>query len=167
MDGNVLKPAVDQTMRKLWIIWGALLGSLIILLGVCRFIAPSLEAGLGGDFPLDLLRNILLGVGILTLFGAGFFRKWMLRTRFGGPVSSPFSHASASNQVTVLNRYTLAVVVAWAMAESIGIYGVVLFLLGKQFMTLFVFAILAVAGLLAYRPNRHELEQLLFAEKRI
>jgi hypothetical protein len=64
-----------------------------------------------------------------------------------------------------LARYTTAMVVALALCESIGIFGLVLFLLGDTYRTLHAFISLSAVSMVYYRPKLEELETLCVTMK--
>ena len=53
-----------------------------------------------------------------------------------------------------------------AISESIGVHGFVLFLLGGDFKTLYIFIFISAIAMLVYRPKVEELGQLAIAMKR-
>jgi len=69
-----------------------------------------------------------------------------------------------SNQASPIAKYATAMVVSLALSESIGIYGFVLFLLGDNFRTLYIFVGISALAMLFYRPKREELETLAMGE---
>jgi len=54
-------------------------------------------------------------------------------------------------------------IVSLALSESIGIYGLVLFLLGDSFQTLYIFISISALAMFFYRPKREDLETLAIA----
>jgi hypothetical protein len=54
------------------------------------------------------------------------------------------------------SRYLAAVIVSMALVESIGLFGVALFLLGDGLNTLYIFTGLAALGFILYRPKPSE-----------
>ena len=64
------------------------------------------------------------------------------------------------------NRYLLTVAVSMLMAESIGLLGFVLFMLGDDYNSLYIFSGLAVLGLVLYRPKQEEYESIVEALSR-
>lgn len=68
-----------------------------------------------------------------------------------------------SDQPSFLAKYTTAVIVSLVLSESIGIYGFVLFLLGDDFRTLYIFIGISALAMFFYRPKREELETLAIA----
>jgi hypothetical protein len=57
--------------------------------------------------------------------------------------------------------YTKATVITLALAESIGIFGLVLFFLGDSFQVLYLFIAVSAAVMFYYRPKRDELEAFI------
>jgi hypothetical protein len=54
------------------------------------------------------------------------------------------------------HRYLTAVIVSMALVENIGILGIILFLLGDGYNTLYIFTGLAALGFVLYRPKPSE-----------
>ena len=73
---------------------------------------------------------------------------------------------SRFNQPLFVGQYIPAVITTLALAESIGIYGLLLFLLGGDFKTLYTFIIVSALAMIFYRPKREELERLALAYKK-
>jgi uncharacterized membrane protein YccC len=48
-------------------------------------------------------------------------------------------------------------IVAWALLEGIGVFGLILFLLGKNPMDLYLLIMISAAAMLWYRPKKDEL----------
>ena len=51
-------------------------------------------------------------------------------------------------------------IVSLAMTESIGTYGLVLFILGKNQLDLYLFVLVSASTMLVYRPKRDEIVSL-------
>jgi hypothetical protein len=60
-----------------------------------------------------------------------------------------------------LQKYSAATIVALAMSESIGIYGLVLFFLGKNPTDLYLLILVSAAAMLVYRPRKDEMLSLV------
>jgi hypothetical protein len=52
-------------------------------------------------------------------------------------------------------------ILAWAMSESIGIFGLVLFLLAKNPTDLYLLILISAAAMLIYRPRKDDVIGLL------
>jgi len=154
------KAAIDKGMQTLWVIWAAMLGSLLVYVFICHQPGIGFKGVKGSDFPLGLLRNILFGMGVATWLLAYFMRRSMLSVRAGIPKPKPAERMVQWNGPSYIAKYATAVIVSLALSESIGIYGFVLFLLGAGFKTLYTFIGISALAMVFYRPKREELERL-------
>jgi hypothetical protein len=169
-EGNMLEETdrveLEKGLRILWTIWAAMLGSLFIYVFICHQVGEEIRGNTSPDFPIGLLKNILYGALIVTLFLAHLLRRFMLSGRFSSSEAKPFKPASISNQPALLAKYTIAVLVSLALCEGIGLYGVVLFFLGADLQTLYIFITISALSMFFYRPKMEELERLALIMKR-
>jgi len=135
---------MDRTLAVLKIVWMALLGSLAVYLIAGRLAVPTLTPRLGEEAQ-GTLRTALYALAFVTLIGAGVVRRLILAA--GGPASVP-------------QKYSSAVIASLAMSESVGIYGLVLSLLGKNATDLYLLAGISAAALFYFRPRKDELLSL-------
>jgi hypothetical protein len=159
------KDAIDKGMRILWFIWGAMVCSLLIYIFVCHQLGEGFGEGGGADVPVVLLRNIFFILAAAELVMSYFLRRFMLKDRPRTAGAAIVRRASALNQLPFLIQYFAAVVISLALSESIGIYGLVLFLLGGGFKTLYTFIAVSALAMVFYRPKRAEMERLAMAYK--
>lgn len=159
MEGVAEKGLFEKQLQILWIIWAGMLGALVIYVSICLLGGDAMRLS-ASSLPLDLMRDILYGIGILTLILTHFLRNFILGGRSGG--SGPMSSQSPSpaDQSSFVGKYVTAMIVSLALSESIGIYGFVLFLLGDDLRTVFIFNGIAALAMFFYRPKRKELERL-------
>ncbi len=147
----------DQEMDKglvvLKVIWFAMLMSLAVYLLVAFLLSttflPSINEGTFG-----ILRMVLYGVAFATLIGIRYFKKLVLSGK---------SQNQQLNQVypyPALQKYSTFTIIALAMSESIGIYGLVLFFLGKNPVDLYLLILISAVALFMYRPKKEELIRL-------
>jgi hypothetical protein len=59
-----------------------------------------------------------------------------------------------------MQKYTSAVIASLVMCEGVGIYGLILFLLGKDATDLYLLLGISAAAMVYYRPKREELVNL-------
>ncbi len=156
---------IEKGLRMLWIIWAAMLGSLFIYVFICHQAGEKIRGNTSPDFPIGLLKNILYGAVVVTLFLAHFFRRFMLTGRFSSPEAKFVKPASISNQPSLFAKYTIAVFVSLALCESIGLYGLVLFFLGDDLKTLYIFITISALSMFFYRPKMEELERIALIMK--
>jgi len=140
-------------MNRLWLLWAALLASLVIYLVIAERVAPSAR-------PLDTAsistRASLLLYGVaFAVFACAFgLRRLLLRP--AGPSIVP-----AADGPRTLARYTAAVLVSSALCESVAILALVLHLVGYDRTTVYSLILLSAAAMLMLRPRNAELERLL------
>jgi hypothetical protein len=152
------KDAIGKGMRVLWFMWAAMLISLLIYVFICYQPGIGFKGTEGTDVPIGLLRNILFGVAAAELIMSYVLRRFMLKGRL-----NMFSRSAAVSQPPVVGHYTAVVVISLAFSESVGIYGLVLFVLGGGFQTLYTFIGVAALAMVFYRPKREEMEKLAMA----
>lgn len=142
-------------------IWIAMLASLGVYMVVCEVMARSgMETiALGPDFPVEVFKMALFGVSLIALIIAFFLRKAMLN-----PKSSILS-PNNPGQHPAVGKYMVAMLISLAISESVGIYGLVLFLLTQDLMPLYQFLIISGAAMIYFRPKFEELENLAIAMK--
>ena len=158
----MLVPEEKETIEKGFllnlIIWGAMLASLFIYIIICHVAGDLIRETPNPEFPIALVRNILFGISAAELLLAYYLRNTMLRVRSNGADSLlEFDHPTA------LSRYTSAVIISLALCESIGLYGLVLFLLGDEYQNLYIFIGVAAIAMVFFRPKREELVELAVA----
>jgi F0F1-type ATP synthase membrane subunit c/vacuolar-type H+-ATPase subunit K len=157
--------AIEKGLLTLWIIWAAIMGSLLIYVFICHQFGDELRRDMGQNIPLPLMRNILYGIAIITLFLTHFMKRFLLGGTFGNTLSKSIKSGQGSNQPRFLAKYSTALIVSLGLSESIGIYGFVLFLLGADFQTLYIFIGVSALAIFAHRPKREEIETLAIAMK--
>ncbi len=149
---------LDRQFLSLWIIWAAMLSSLVIYVVICHLLEDSLRSGITVGFSLTTLRNILLGVSVAELLVIHSIRRAMTAPGSGRRDSRSKEPRPLIDKRVFMARYMTTVMVTLAIAESIGVYGLVLFLLGGGFNTLYIFILLSALAMVAYRPNTEEFE---------
>ena len=155
--------AIEKGLLTLWIIWAAIMGSLLIYVFICHQFGDEIRRDMGQNFPLPLMRNILYGIAIITLFLSHFLKRFLLGGTFGNTLSKSVKSGQDSNQPPFLAKYSTALIVALGLSESIAIYGFVLFLLGADFQTLYIFIGISALAIFVHRPKREEIETMAVA----
>jgi hypothetical protein len=155
--------ANEKTLLSLWIIWAAMAGSLLVYVFICYQFGEEIRRNMGHHFPVPLLRNTFYVITIITLFFTHFLKRRMLSGTSRASSSNALQPGPHSNQAPFLAKYTTALVVSLALSESIGIYGLVLFLLGDGFKTLYTFIGISALAIYFHRPKKEELDALVIA----
>ena len=146
-----------------WIIWSAMLVTLLIYVFICHLVGDGIRQSISPDFPLTMLRNVLGGIGLITLFMAHFVRRFILTPRTGGSESMSSKSPPLKDQSEVMGKYTAAMLLSLAFCESIAIFGMVLYFLGDSFQTLYIFTGISALGMFHYRPKQEEIINLVAA----
>ena len=133
------------------IIWLAMLASLGIYFVICQLAGDALRQHAGDEAFLDLMRRVLIGIAAAELIFTDFFRKWILKARPG------------MTAAMVVQRYSLMSLVSFAVAESIGIFGLVLYFLGDTKAYLYFLIAISALAMFYYRPRFGTLETLVAA----
>ena len=158
------KEAVQKGMKQLWLIWAAITASLLIYLYIVYAFGEEIRPPMGEDLPLELLRNILYGVSVMVLFLGHFIRKWIIKnTGFSAQLYK--DRKEFSNQPSYMMKYTAAVVASVALGESIAIFGLVLFLIGADYQTFYIFLAISACAMVFFRPKRAEIDELARADR--
>lgn len=142
---------LDKGLMTMNVIWFAMLFSLAVYLLVAMQIGDTIEVALEPQI-LDILRTVFYLLAIIILFATRPIRKLVLAGKAGATRQSTpaLSHP-------VLQKYVTAMMIALALSESIGIFGFILFLVGKNALDLYLLLALSAAAIVAYRPKRDEL----------
>jgi len=131
----------SQQGLVVWMIWG----SLLFALTVYAFI--GLQAGELGPSPeTSTLINILTLVGALSIL-LGFVVKHLFVTV---PIAKGNYDPTKSDD---FGKYLAAMIIAWALTESVGVFGLVARLTGQANpKTFLAFTGIAAFGMLCHRP---------------
>lgn len=148
---------IDTWCRTLNIIWGVMLLTLFIYLLVGIFVMGNIRVTME-ESVIGTLRMALyaLAFGILAI--TKVIRNLVLSGKGQG---TSRVQTGLSVQYPAIGRYTAAMMVSLALSESIGLFGFVLFFLGKNLMDLYLLIAVAAASMLYYRPNKDELVELV------
>ncbi|MCQ8104306.1 hypothetical protein NP590_09325 [Methylomonas sp. SURF-2] len=141
----------SNALKPHWLICLAMLSSLLIY---------NLLGQLWGDeirHPLDepqriVLRTILYIVAIVLFPLTNLLRHILLRLNQTMP-----------GKKTAGQRYLVTILVTQSMVEIVGLFGFIMFVLGDDFNTLYIFTLLGAVGVYLHKPKREELQSILDA----
>lgn len=150
---------VDKSMVTLKIIWGGMIFSLLMYLGLGLYLAEKFRGGLSDPGTVTMLRAILFAASLVSLAASKILRvKTFARARAAGRARG--QEHEGVNLRAVLGVYATATIISLALAESVGIYGLILSLLGGSTTDLFILVGLGVAAMVHYRPRSEEVMAL-------
>jgi hypothetical protein len=145
---------LDKGFLTLQIIWFAMMLSVVIYFFVGLYFETNVHLPMKEE-ALDILRPFLYLIALITLVVTRYVRRLFLSAKgqYHQPLGQGFQHPA-------FRRYLIAMIVALGMSESIGVYGLVLFLLGKNRMDLYLLILVSAAAIFLYRPRRDEVIEL-------
>ena len=152
------KREISAGMLRVWIIWIAMFISLIFMVVIALALRNSSEVY---DRPtVRMLSYILYGVTLVGLVLAYLIRRTMLQRAASKPISGDtYTHNPIPTSAYVV-RYTPAVIVSLAIAESIGTFGLTIYFLSHDFRTFVTFLVVSAFALFLFRPKSEEVERL-------
>ena len=159
MLGEQEKRQLDRGWLVLNMVWAAMLMTLVAYLVLFLFFGDRFPAAVTPGIPPQTLRNAFLALSVATLIGTRYLRGFMLKKLKKPGAAAPPGGNPPLHPVAA--KYTTLVVISLAISESVGIYGVVLFLVSRNVGDLVIFIGLSAAAMIYYRPKKEELAGLL------
>lgn len=142
-------------MITLKTIWAGMLLSLAIYLFIGLKFGPNIEISLPPD-AVTILKYALYSLAVITFIITNPLRKRMLSGKLKIGAQTP----RYPGQDPVVQKYTSAAIFSFALSESIGIYGLVLYILGKNTTDFYLLIFFSAAALLICFPKEKELLRL-------
>jgi hypothetical protein len=135
------EPAPTATLETLRIIWRVMLGSIGLYWLLPWFIHPA------GGTPVDALLLALTGIAAVTGIGTLVARERLLVR----PLRAGELRVTTNEGMARLQQISIAL---WACSESIGLYGLILYVLSGEAKYLYLFLMAAAALFYAHRVDR-------------
>lgn len=156
----MLKPVEREQVKSdlilLWIIVGMMLAMLAAYVSVCHIMGKQLQQPLPEEQRV-LIRTVLYVVAIATFPLTNLIRHIQIRLNQTMPCTG------TAHRKVAQSRYQVTVIVSMALVEVVGIFGLVMFVLGDGFNTLHIFTGLSALGLFLYRPKTDEYAEIIDA----
>jgi glycopeptide antibiotics resistance protein len=149
---------IGRGLKILNAIWLAMLASLALYMIVALQVQEQVKTEMDAE-TFAVLRSVLYTIALATLLLTRYVWKRVLNAKKGQEQAHRKSLYTPLNPA--LQRYSSAMTVALAMSESIGIFGFILFLLGKNAIDLNLLIIASAAAMCMYRPKREEIVEML------
>jgi hypothetical protein len=127
-----------------WVLLWATALSLVIYLIIAHTSGPDLQQNFP-DSQRVIIRTLFYALTILGFPVTNLLRHIQLRLNQTMPGGKPAK-----------DRYLSTVIVSLLFAESVGIFGLIMFILGDDFNSLYIFTMLAALALYLYRPKASE-----------
>ena len=143
-----------QLRSDLTVHWIIVVTMLILLIGyniVCHVMASDIQIYLEQQQRI-LIRTILYAIAIILFPLASLMRHIFIRLNQTMPGSTPAK-----------NRYLITIVVSLCIIETVGLFGFIMFILGDDYNTLYIFSVMSLLGIYLHRPKLEEYEQIIEA----
>lgn len=143
-----------DTQRQLtphWLVCLAMLLLLIIYNLICHFGSDGLRLNLD-ETQRVTIRTTLYAVTIGLFPLTNLVRHILLRLNQTMPGDKPAAQ-----------RYLTTIIVTQTMIEIVSLFGLLMFLLGDDFNTLYIFSVLGLLGIFLHKPKMTELEDIIQA----
>ena len=144
---------LDRGMLVLKIIWSAMLASLAIYLFVGLQVTKNLQISTNED-TYTVFKSVLYILTCLILIATWYIRKFLLSRK------GQFIQATQAPEHYTLQRYFVATIISWALSEGIGIFGFILFFLGRDTTDLYILILIAALAMFLYRPRKEDIISL-------
>ncbi|MDD5460742.1 MAG: hypothetical protein PHG00_03775 [Methylococcales bacterium] len=148
-----------------WVILSIMLVMLAATIIVCQTIGEQLQQPLP-EAQRVLIRTILYVTAIVTFPLINLIRYIQLRLNQTMPYSrskhDPTDIVSKAIAVAK-SRYLVTTIVSMALIGSVGVFGFIMFVLGDNFNTLYIFTGLSALGMYLYRPKADEYLRIIEA----
>lgn len=151
MQGQVEREQLKSDLILPWVVVGVMLTMLVAYIIVCHIIGDQLQRPLPEDQRV-LIRSIFYAVAIAIFPMTNLIRHIQLRLNQTMPGDNPAK-----------NRYLVTIIVSMSLIEVVGVFGFVMFILGDDFNTLYIFTGLSALGLFLYRPKPDEYFEIIEA----
>jgi hypothetical protein len=159
---------IARSQRVLTVIWAAFIFGAVVYMLLGTFLAsnsnPDNEAsGLVNSVPLHMIFVALSLAEIALLFFLPQFLLGEVRLKAAlakGPTREILARAGLGEPtprlralLVLLNQYSTSMIVIWAIAESIAIYGLILTIITSSTTWIYPFPAVAIAVLALRRPR--------------
>jgi hypothetical protein len=146
-------------IRKAWIIWTAMFGSLAVAVIICYACADALKFFIIQNFSYSLTRNILLVMSAVLFVMIGNIRRFQLH---GKSIAQRVAKTErfGKDSTPILLKYMSVVVISLMLSEIIGVFGVILFLLSGDFPSLLIFIAFSAVTMLMNCPKSKEVQNI-------
>ncbi|MCF6203210.1 MAG: hypothetical protein L3J59_05985 [Methylococcaceae bacterium] len=143
--------ATVNELTSHWVLLSVFLGIIIITNIACHIVGSEIQIGMDEEQRI-ILRTIFYVISLILFPLANLVRHILLRLNQTMPGNNPAK-----------NRYFITIAVTLTMVESVGFFGLIMFIFGDKYNTLYIFSTLAILGIFLHRPKKLEYLQIIDA----
>lgn len=161
---------IEKGFNAIRLVWVMIVIALAVFIIIANVIGK--ERTIPGNNKPDeaflLIGYILYAIGAIILIVVYFIRITITNqksviSRMAGFMSTTGGStimASGGNPRSAVGRYLVGIVICSALIEAIGIYGLIIFIINADFLSLYLLIGVAAAAHLYFRPKKQELIDL-------
>lgn len=160
---------IRQAVRVQWIVWVVMAASVVLYLGLAHLFEADLHGATSVEPDLrGYIRIVFQAFTVIVIVITPYVRRSILRKpNFGSGQEAAIPQLGSAGPVTQsARRHTAAHIVSIALSEQIALLGLLLFLFGDSFRTLYMFAAVSIISMIAYVPRAVAIEALAVELKR-
>lgn len=152
---------LKQWMRKIWIIWAAVLYALYAYIKLCHFTKNDVPYFAEAKLPLEVIKYSLFVFTAFLLFFAYSYRKRKPKGQNIGFNQRILQRAQKMNKPPIFVKYSSDVISSLAITLCIGLFGLIYFFVSGDWQTFYIFIIISAIAITYFRPKLKEFERLL------
>ena len=137
----------DLTLH--WVIVGLMICLLIAYNIICHIISSEIQINIDEDQRI-FIRTIFYIITIVLFPVLSLLRHILLRLNQTMP-----------GDKSAKKRYLLTILVTMVFIEIISLFGLIMFILGDQYNTLYIFSVLGALGIFLHRPRQEEYKEII------
>jgi hypothetical protein len=152
---------IESRFKFVKFIWFVMLISLGIYLLVGLQIGDTFPVMMP-DETLSTIKTVFYIAACVILIAARQLKKFLLNRKVSVNPSADFF------ETAIFQKYLFATAIFWALSESIGVFGLILYLLGKNTNDLYILMLFSAAAIILTPPKKEDVRDLIeFNRKRI
>ena len=140
-----------DNLNRHWFIVIAMSFTVISYVFVCHYFGQQMQIELEVSQRV-LIRTVFYAIAIALFPLTSLLRHILLRLNQTMPGDNP-----------ARNRYFVTVMVTQVMIEAVAIFGLVMFVLGDNYNTLYIFSAMGALGIFLHRPKMDEYQAIIVA----
>ncbi|MGK7344496.1 MAG: hypothetical protein ACNS63_01650 [Candidatus Nitrospinota bacterium M3_3B_026] len=164
----------DDVLKKLFIIWAAMLGGVGVYAAVTLFFISAFPPVVEFEGSLLSMARAVLAVMAAGNIGVMYYLDRRYRSREGirnflegrGATALPVDITVAvrdedKKALAVTAHYFQALIIRWALVETVAVYGLMLALVSREIVTPSFFYLVSAVFLGKLKPGRDELDRMI------
>ncbi len=134
----------NGVFRMHWLIVTVMVLTVFASLLICEYQGAKIQFRFDESMR-EFLRSVFYLMAIITFPVTSLFRHVLLRLNQTMPGDKP-----------ARIRYLVTIIMTQVMIESVAVLGVLMFVLGDGYNTLYIFNVMALLGFFLHRPKKEE-----------